>query len=255
MCTVTVAGLAARGDGRAGLRVVCNRDESRLRPAAAPPRLVAAGARTALMPMDPPSGGTWAAGTDAGLALCLLNANPPGRRAEGRSGARSRGAIVPAAAAGGSVEEALALTRSLPLEAFEPFTLLIADAARLAVLWWDGRAASLERPGPVHAARMFTSSGLGDALVTPARRALFERMVLGAAGAPAAVDAFHRHQWAHAPERSVQMSRAEARTVCRTVLEVSARGVSVRYAEVREDGQIGAGVERLIGVREGALVA
>lgn len=217
--------------------------------------MVAAGPRAALMPIDPESGGTWAAGTDAGLGLCLLNAHPAGRGPAVRAGRRSRGDIVPAAAAAGSVEEALALARSLPLERFEPFTLLAADAGRLAVLAWDGRSVTMQRPEQVRSARLFTSSGLGDDLVLPARRALFERMVLGAEDAAAAVDAFHRHRWAHAPERSVLMSRAEARTVSRTVLLISREGVSVRYAEVREGSDIGAGVERFVPVREGALVA
>ena len=82
MCTVTLvpAGPPDHPDhpGR-GWRLACNRDESRKRPAAEPPSSHTFGPRHALMPTDPPSGGTWIAVNSAALAATLLNVNLPDR--------------------------------------------------------------------------------------------------------------------------------------------------------------------------------
>jgi hypothetical protein len=62
MCTVTVIPLSF------GIRVACNRDESRERPAAMSPELRIFGGNQALLPIDPTGGGTWIAASEAGLA-------------------------------------------------------------------------------------------------------------------------------------------------------------------------------------------
>ena len=84
MCTVTIitvdsaaqcapdSGSAARGKG---IRLACNRDELRTRPAALPPIIRTFGNRKAIMPVDPISNGTWIAVNDAGIAATLLNVN------------------------------------------------------------------------------------------------------------------------------------------------------------------------------------
>ena len=75
MCTVTAlpAALLASASDSLLLRVVCNRDEHLTRAPALPPTVWAAGARRALMPIDPSSGGTWIAANDAGLVFAVLN--------------------------------------------------------------------------------------------------------------------------------------------------------------------------------------
>src|SRR6478672_3947680 len=69
MCTLSAIRLPACN----GLRVVFNRDELRSRPEALPPVVRKFGARTAVMPIDPQSDGTWIAANDAGLIFALLN--------------------------------------------------------------------------------------------------------------------------------------------------------------------------------------
>ncbi len=69
MCTLTVIPLAS-----SGVQLAFNRDESRA--AGLPPRARRFGHRTAVLPTDPASGGTWLAVNDAGLALAVLNVNP-----------------------------------------------------------------------------------------------------------------------------------------------------------------------------------
>ena len=75
MCTLTVVPLPG---GRR--RIAFNRDESRVRPAGLPPVHRRFGARDALSPIDPQSGGTWLAVNDAGLVLAVLNGNPVRRQ-------------------------------------------------------------------------------------------------------------------------------------------------------------------------------
>src|SRR5436305_3313340 len=49
----------------------------------------------------PASGGTWLAANDAGLALAVLNVNPPERDREALRPTRSRGEVIPALLARG----------------------------------------------------------------------------------------------------------------------------------------------------------
>jgi hypothetical protein len=72
---------------------------------------------------------------------------------------------------------------------------------------------------------LFTSSGLGDALVEGPRRRLFERLVLGAEDSWLdGQSRFHRHRWPGQPELSVWMERPDARTVSRSVIDVASNG-------------------------------
>src|SRR5690348_2899943 len=100
MCTLSIIQVPApSGRGTPSLRIVCNRDESRSRPPASPPRWRAAegadGVR-AIWPMDMEGGGTWLGASDRGLVLSLLNLNQEPRfDARGVPGLRSRGLVVP----------------------------------------------------------------------------------------------------------------------------------------------------------------
>src|SRR5690348_7977222 len=78
VCTLTIIplGKRVRSDRGAtpvsGIRLACNRDESRLRPPALPPELRQFGNRLAVLPIDPVSDGTWIAASDAGLVFVLM---------------------------------------------------------------------------------------------------------------------------------------------------------------------------------------
>jgi hypothetical protein len=76
---------------------------------------------------------------------------------------------------------------------------------------------------------MLTSSGLGDELVAPPRRELFDRMITFGEQTPEAQDAFHRHAWPDRGYLSVRMRRADARTVSYTVVELSVHARNMRY--------------------------
>lgn len=224
MCTVTIIPL-----GSAGYRLAANRDESRSRPAALPPRVMpfesAAGADRAVWPIDGQAGGTWIAATERGLALTLLNLNegastPPADELWSRGGVipsvvravSERGRDRPLSAAAHAVER-------MSLDRFAPFRLVGVHAAGIFEAVWNGTTLTLgERNlGPA----CFASSGLGDRLVEPRLRLWREWLERYGATAEAQ-DSFHHHSWPERTEISVRMSRPEARTVSTTVIEVGA---------------------------------
>jgi hypothetical protein len=256
MCTVTV--IRPEEDGGAVLRLACNRDESRARPAALPPRIIDAGPRRAVMPIDPAGGGTWIAATDAGLILTLLNAHP-GAGADTSRGAAmagaaaasagktaaapappsgtspataarpSRGGIIPMLLPAGRLDEAIAAAEQIDTRPYAPFRLVIADRDEVAELRpQHGRLVTTLR-APADRPRFFTSSGLGDGLVEGPRRALFDTRIDGRPATRALQDAFHRERDPDRPELGVNMSRADARTVSYTVVELGPNEVRLLY--------------------------
>ncbi|MBX3356921.1 MAG: NRDE family protein [Phycisphaeraceae bacterium] len=239
MCTVTVVAprfRRAAGSAREHsplLRLVCNRDERRTRPAATPPIVITAGPRSALAPIDPQSGGTWIGVNDSGLIATLLNANPsPGIPA---SAPRSRGELVPLALAESSISEALTSLHSIDPAAYPPFSLFIAARGESAVLTSDSRTLRISSRAPLGRPLMLTSSSLGDHMVEPRRRRLFESIVARADDPSAAQDRFHTHTWPTRPHLSVLMSRPDARTVSRTVIELWDHSASLDYSPIPED--------------------
>lgn len=235
MCTVSV--VAA---GRApGFRLACNRDESRRRAAAEPPRRFVAAGRAALAPRDPQGGGTWIAVNDAGVAMAILNRNRvvtgaagagragAGRKHGGRSGdagggrpAESRGAIIPAILGAPTAGEAAARARRIDLAPYPPFRLVVIDGRRIADLTWDAPGLRLRLRTWDRRPVLFTSSGLGDALVGPPRRTLFRRLFAGPGDPVERQDRLHRHSWPDRPHLSVCMRRSGARTVSHAVIDV-----------------------------------
>jgi hypothetical protein len=224
MCTLTLLPLEDE-HGRC-LRIAFNRDESRLRPTAIPPHRLHFGERTALMPVDPASGGTWIAASDAGIALSVMNINP-GDRLDGAS-TQSRGKIIPSLLHCTSVDEMLAKLSDLSAVAFAPFRLLIASLEGLAVVEHHGKGGQILSRPPLSSPLMFTSSGLGDSLVEGPRRDLFESMLLPHP-APRNQDAFHRHTWPDRPHLSICMARPDARTVSHTVIYLSSMRARLTY--------------------------
>lgn len=245
MCTVTIVGLAG-----GGFRLADNRDERDGRPAARPPRLLAFGARRAILPIDPQGGGTWVAVNEAGLALAILNVNPGSGPAS--AGRISRGRIIPLLLHSAGVGEAAAEAAGIHPPSHAPFRLVFTDGREVAEAVSDGARLRLDR-GPLPAIPvLFTSSSLGDGMVQEPRRALFEEL-FARGGDPIAIqDAFHAHAWPDRPEVSVLMRRPGARTVSRTVITVGDGGAMLTYAPIPEPGAaapIGRSVVRRLPLR------
>ncbi len=230
MCTLTLIQLPpAPGPG---VRIACNRDESVHRPPALGPQIRIAGRHHFVMPVDPVSNGTWIGVSDAGLVAVLLNAYPAGADEEALPSAAdltSRGTIIPGLLASEQFDEMLERAGRLDANRFAPFRLVLADQSEVAELHWARPAPALKSRTRLIDPVMFTSSGLGDARVDGPRRRLFDGWFHAAADWPAQQDAFHRHQWPDAPELSVCMNRADARTVSHTVVEIGPDDVTLRY--------------------------
>ena len=241
MCTLTIV---PAPENR--VRLAFNRDEQRTRAAGLPPRVKPFGGRNAVLPTDPASGGTWLAVSDAGLAFAVLNVNtreepnppapfpgkeggadhPPSFPGKGAGGlgraTRSRGELIPALIGADSPSAALAIAeRDLRYPEYAPFRLVLVGQGVVADVRWDGREPMVMSRLLGGSPQMFTSSGLGDHLVEGVRRELFDDLF---AGPPetweAAQDTFHRHRWPGREHLSVNMSRADARTVSHAVIEI-----------------------------------
>jgi hypothetical protein len=238
MCTVTALPRASLARTFSAdpllLRVSCNRDERTTRPAALPPTLWTAGSRSAMMPIDPHSGGTWIAANDTRMVFALLNTHrgavtdrpgvPAGREL-------SRGLIIPALVTSATVSDALARVRQLQVGRYQPFRLLLFDRYQLVECWPDAGAMRYRRSylyGPV----MRTSSSLGDDVVIGPRRSLFRRLFANQGDPRAVQDLFHAHQWPGREPISVNMQRTDARTVSNTTIEVGLETVSITYRAI-----------------------
>jgi hypothetical protein len=221
MCTVTLVPDAG------GVRIVCNRDEQRSRADALPPVLRRTPSGSAMYPIDPSSGGTWIGVNDRGLAAVLLNRTVP-RAPFRREAALSRGVIVPALLACSSIYAAVEAVNAFDCRQFEPFTVVLADRTR-GVAFTSGSTRCTHDCFDVSAPQLFTSSSLGDQIVEPPRRLLFERLIMGAADRLAGQFCFHRHHWSGARHVSVWMERDDAATVSRTTIDLDESGARMEY--------------------------
>ncbi len=217
MCTVSVIPLS---DAR-GYRLMTNRDELRTRPAAWRPRLhTPAQDVRAIWPIDPDAGGTWVAASEHQLTLCTMNINPDPRPAPPIDTLRrSRGMIIPAIIDSRSASHAMERLESFDLHRFRPFRLIAVDHDRVSDAVWDQKNLFItHRPlEPV----CYATSGVGDHRVQ-ARVSLFEWWFAQGPIDSTRQDEFHHHRWPERGEVSVNMSRAEARTVSITSVEVRA---------------------------------
>jgi hypothetical protein len=223
MCTVTVV------PAREMIRLACNRDELRSRPAALSARIQQSGLRRAILPVDPTSGGTWVAVSDAGLALTLLNVNSSNGSAATPTAPLSRGKIIPALLHADTPLSAAFSALDLDPAQYAPFRLVLvnrregvevhSDGMRIRLVWRIG----LTRP------QLFTSSGLGDHAVEGPRRQLFGEYFDAPGDRLAQQDAFHRHRWPARPHLSVCLDREDARTVSHTVVSIGLDRVTLTY--------------------------
>ncbi|XAL99560.1 NRDE family protein [Phycisphaeraceae bacterium D3-23] len=213
--------------------MACSRDERHGRAPALPPeQRESAGGRAYLMPVDPVSDGTWVAANDAGLALTLLNYNPEDPPT-GRT--VSRGGVVTELAGCATLDEAVAGCRAIRAGEMMPFRLVLCDGERFAVWRSDASAAAIA-PEPLTGPVMFTSSGLGDHLVEPPRRELFDTWFSDDTEKHTDEQlAFHRHRWPDRPQVSVAMSRDDARTVSYTTVDIAPGRVMMGYHPDRPD--------------------
>src|SRR5690606_18926052 len=110
------------------------------------------------------------------------------------------------------------------------FRLLASDGATLLTASHDRQTLTVARRAWDGEPVMLTSSNLGDAVVEPPRRGLFRRMFACEPQRWAEVqDQFHRHRFPGQPHLSINMSRAEARTVNHTVIQREGNRMTMIY--------------------------
>ena len=222
MCTVTVV------PARETIRLACNRDELRSRPAAQPSRIERFGPRRAVLPVDPTSSGTWVAANDAGLVLTLLNVNPGNGLAT--SAARlSRGNIIPALLHADTPLAAASSALALDAAQYAPFRLVLVNWREAVAVHSDGARIRLVWRTVLTSPQLFTSSGLGDQAVEGPRRQLFGEFFDRPGDRLAQQEAFHRHRWPDRPHLSVCMDRQDARTVSHTVVSLGQDRITLAY--------------------------
>jgi hypothetical protein len=233
---------------RDSLLVVMNRDERRDRAPARPPRRWRGADGGFTAPLDGEAGGTWIAAKDSGVVLALLNHHGPGGsggrglhradHADVAGGVRriSRGLLVTALAAQEAPPDAARL-RAAGLAAYAPFRLFVAGRQLPPrVFTWNGARLSVRRLD----ARVgfLTSSSWNPSAVIPARQARFRAFRRGHPR-PTRADLVAFHASADDPRGTpwaVCMSRDDARTVSRTVVEVTTAGVTMRYRALTRPG-------------------
>lgn len=253
MCTLTLVPL-----GTTRVRLGFNRDELRSRPAALPPQRRRFGDRTAILPIDPVSDGTWIAVNDAGLVAVLLNVNPPVRSTAAFGSpivtcSRSRGTIIPFLLACGSMDEALDQLVGLAAQEYGRFRLILLEGSDVGEVVSDGERLWRKHRVTLTGPRLWTSSGLGDHLAEEPRRAHFLRCFTRPGDWAAQQDAFHRHRWPDEPHLSVCMRRADACTVSYTVLERDGAAAYMTYVPGPPDLSVPPALARLLFEQVGVL--
>jgi len=224
MCTVSVV------PHDTGFRLMCNRDERVDRVPALAPFPVRVEGRRAVLPIDPLGGGTWIGANDAGLVAVLLNRHAPSATVRSSTRRRvSRGAIIPPLLGAASMGQALEKLRRVDPLLFEPFRLVLVQRRAIVMVTSDGLCAHVHEHlrHPV----AFASSSQGDAFVEPLRRSVFERL-LTRHDALTAQALFHRHCWPARPDVSVLMTRTDACTVSRTIVDATRRSVAMSYEDL-----------------------
>jgi uncharacterized protein with NRDE domain len=158
MCTLAVA-LGA--DRRWPVVVAANRDERLGRPAEGWALRDGPGGRRYAAPRDVEAGGTWIGVSAGGTLAALTNYHAPFDWYPDRA-RRSRGELVPLALAQADAGAARAALAALDPAAFNPFHLLVADAAGAFLWWYDGERSALEPLGPgLHLVTESSPHGLG----------------------------------------------------------------------------------------------
>lgn len=222
MCTLTIV------PHEDGLQIGCNRDERPDRGPALGPSVHRIGRLRAVFPVDVRGAGTWIGVNETGLVAAVLNRTEAGDRPAVAALRCSRGTVGRHVLGAADLETAIHAVTTLPLRAFDAFTLVVARGCQAATITNDGfeYGVSVQTiTGPL----CFTSSSLGDTLVREPRLLLFDRAVKNARAPLLMQRPFHHHHWPDRPHVSVSMRRRDAATVSRTWISVGSDRAILTY--------------------------
>ena len=221
MCTVS---WAHQPDG---YHLLCNRDEKRTRGTAFAPRIVMCGGVCYIAPIDSDSGGTWLSANEFGLSVCLLNGSA-GVQASGVR--RSRGLLLRELAWAPCAGECALWLRQLDLGLYLPFSLVILEPRRSAILaQWNGLELTIDFAGDRH--MPLTSSSYDAEGVRRSRMNEFARHVDAARSFdPALLYWFHSSHGTAPDAYSTCMHREDAETVSFCLVVVSKDAIRFLYS-------------------------
>src|ERR1051326_3475305 len=180
---------------RTGYCLAMNRDEKRTRAKGLPPAIRNQNGRRVLYPSEP-SGGTWIALNDKGVALALTNWCSVDAKARGNI--VSRGAVIPCVS--GVDSPALTNTElaALPLERINPFRLIGVFPGSQEIVEWRWNLKQLTRKRDRWRAQQWISSGFDESTAQNVRSKTFRKaQVQKSAGTIGWLRHLHR---SHAPQ-------------------------------------------------------
>jgi hypothetical protein len=198
-----------------GYHLLSNRDEKLTRGRAFAPAITECGGVRYIAPIDADFGGTWLAANEFGISVCLLNgdAGTPDTSSTRR---RSRGLLLRELAWASTGADCLLSLRQLDLGPYAPFSLLILESDRPAIVAeWNRDRLNVDTAA---AQRPLTSSSFDSRGVRRFRLSEFARRAGSAARVdPALLYEFHASHGtpvdANADAYSPCMHREDAETV------------------------------------------
>jgi hypothetical protein len=210
-----------------GYHLLCNRDEERTRATAFAPRIVECGGVRYIAPIDPDGSGSWLSANEFGLSLCLLNGQ---RELESAGSRRSRGLLIRDLAWAPSAGECAVWTKQLDLRPFSPFSLVILEPGRSAIVaQWDGRELVIDPAGDAHMP-LTSSSYDADGVRRSRLNELASRLGPARPLDPALLYRFHSSHGAKPDAYSTCMHRSDAETVSFSWVMVTRKAVRFLYS-------------------------
>ena len=210
-----------------GYHLLCNRDEKRTRGTAFAPQVMMRGGVRYIAPVDSDAGGSWISVNEFGLSLCLLNGSAG---AQWSSARRSRGLLLRELAWAPSGAECALWIKQLDLRPYAPFSLIILEPRRPAMLAdWDGQELTIDPAGDRH--MPLTSSSFDAEGVRHSRLNQFARLVPAADSLdPALLYWFHSSHGKAPDAYSPCMHRDDAETVSFSWVIVSGNSIRFLYS-------------------------
>lgn len=208
-----------------------NRDESRKRLDALPPRVHNEGGCRYLSPIDADAGGTWVFVNQFGLIACLLNSYPEQRITVPCP--ISRGVLLKSLGCQQDVDSAGAAVTRMRLVSYQAFFLLVMQAGSMNLFSWDGARLDVRKGHEIK--RPLTTSGYRPIEVREYRMNKFKELC-GEAAEPSEQQLARFHSQFHAdyPAHSVLMSRPETRTVSQSRIKVTSELITFSYASISQ---------------------
>jgi hypothetical protein len=198
-----------------------NRDESKTRLPATPPRELSAKGVAFLSPADGDHGGTWLLANAHGLSVAVLNHYVAGE-SDSPSSPTSRGLLVLSLAAAESPDAVREIMRALDPTRFRPFLVFSLNPDTCGLWTWDGNHLAASQPTPP-----LTTSSYQSGPVTTYRKDAFARL-----GNHPTTQQLEQYQLSHDPARpefSVRMRRNDAQTISHSRIDVDPSSVTFHY--------------------------